>query len=88
MKERNITLDIMKGIGIILMVIGHSGCPPFLKNFIYTFHMPLFFMISGYLITENRPNIIKKNKKSILAISILEFNCISSFLSTVYVRNI
>ena len=62
MKERNITLDIMKGIGIILMVIGHSGCPPFLKNFIYTFHMPLFFMISGYLITENRPNIIKKIK--------------------------
>lgn len=34
MKERNITLDIMKGIGIILMVIGHSGCPPFLKNYL------------------------------------------------------
>ena len=62
MKERNITLDIMKGIGIILMVIGHSGCPPFLKNFIYTFHMPLFFMISGYLITEGKPNVIKKIK--------------------------
>lgn len=62
MKERNITLDIMKGIGIILMVIGHSGCPLFLKNFIYTFHMPLFFMISGYLITEGKPNIIKKIK--------------------------
>ena len=25
MKERNVTIDIMKGIGIILMVVGHSG---------------------------------------------------------------
>lgn len=62
MKERNITLDIMKGIGIILMVIGHAGCPSFLRNFIYTFHMPLFFMISGYLVNGNKPQIIKRIK--------------------------
>lgn len=60
MKERNVTIDIMKGIGIILMVVGHSGYPSFLRNFIYTFHMPLFFMISGYLITESKLNVIKK----------------------------
>lgn len=41
-------ISIAKGIGIILMVVGHSGCPPFLRDYIYMFHMPLFFIISGY----------------------------------------
>lgn len=41
-------ISIAKGIGIILMVIGHSGCPSYMRNFIYMFHMPLFFIISGY----------------------------------------
>lgn len=38
----------MKGIAIILMVIGHAEAPELLTNFIYTFHMPLFFMAAGY----------------------------------------
>ena len=29
------------------MVIGHSGCPLWLDNLIYLFHMPLFFFCSG-----------------------------------------
>lgn len=45
-------VSIAKGIGIILMVIGHSGCPPYLHDFIYVFHMPLFFFISGYCFKE------------------------------------
>lgn len=48
MKHRDQTIDIAKGIGIILMVIGHSGCPKFLHDLIYMFHMPLFFICSGY----------------------------------------
>lgn len=34
------------------MVAGHSGCPSLLNNFIYTFHMPLFFVCSGYFFKE------------------------------------
>ena len=30
------------------MVIGHAGCPGHLHNFIYQFHMPLFFFFSGF----------------------------------------
>lgn len=30
------------------MVVGHSGCPKWLHDFIYAFHMPLFFICSGY----------------------------------------
>ncbi|MEG1581152.1 MAG: acyltransferase family protein [Bacteroidaceae bacterium] len=45
---RNEQLSIFKAIGIIFMVVGHSGCPELLYNFIYLFHMPLFYFGSGY----------------------------------------
>ena len=41
------SISIAKAIGIILMVIGHSGCPEYIHDFIYMFHMPLFFFLSG-----------------------------------------
>ncbi len=46
--NRNYTISIMKGIAIILMVAGHAEGPELMTNFIYTFHMPLFFMAAGY----------------------------------------
>lgn len=49
-RERERWADILKGIGAILVVIGHlvlyEGNA---KIYIYSFHMPLFFFISGYL---------------------------------------
>lgn len=41
-------ISIIKGVAIILMVMAHAGCPDVLRKFIYLFHMPLFFMMSGY----------------------------------------
>lgn len=49
---RNNYISIAKAIGIILMVIGHSGCPSIINRFIYMFHMPLFFVCSGYFFKE------------------------------------
>lgn len=57
MIERNKSLDIAKAIGIILVVIGHSSSP--IGNFIYLFHMPLFFFISGYFYKEEYSNNIR-----------------------------
>ena len=34
------------------MVIGHSGCPNVIGKFLYLFHMPLFFVCSGYFFRE------------------------------------
>lgn len=48
MKQRLKWLDIAKGIGILLMVIGHTSIPTALSNFIWAFHMPLFFISSGW----------------------------------------
>ena len=47
MSQRNQWLDIAKGIAILLMVIGHSTIPQSVSNFIFAFHMPLFFISSG-----------------------------------------
>lgn len=45
-------IAIAKAIGIILMVIGHAGCPNYVEHFIYMFHMPLFFFLAGYCFKE------------------------------------
>ena len=52
-KEKKNHITIAKAIGIILMVIGHSGTPfSQIDDFIYLFHMPLFFFCSGYFFKE------------------------------------
>lgn len=41
-------VDIAKGIAIILMVIGHEVNNLNIHTLIFSFHMPLFFILSGY----------------------------------------
>ena len=50
--ERKNDLDFAKGIGIILMVLGHcfsDGNGQEVRTWFYSFHMPLFFVIPGLL---------------------------------------
>ena len=49
-------LDMAKGIAIILMVLGHSSIPDRLSNFIFAFHMPLFFIASGWCTNWTKDN--------------------------------
>ena len=44
--ERNKALDICKGLGILLVIVGHMQTP--FGRTIYGFHMGLFFFLSGY----------------------------------------
>ncbi len=46
--NRDLTWDAIKGVAILLMVIGHSGCPNYLGTFIFLFHMGLFYYASGH----------------------------------------
>lgn len=50
MKQRLDYIDRTRGILIILVVIGHIWQDGYLHNFIYNFHMPAFFAISGMLL--------------------------------------
>jgi polysaccharide biosynthesis protein PslL len=47
-------IDICKGMGILLVVLGHLQNGTLLEKFIYLFHMPLFFFISGYIHTVQK----------------------------------
>lgn len=51
MTERNQTIDIAKGAGILLVVLGHNPLvwqeKGELYRVIFSFHMPLFFFLSG-----------------------------------------
>ena len=46
-KERDTTIDIAKGLGIILVVACHANFAPVSPG--RFFHMPLFFFLTGYL---------------------------------------
>ena len=64
--KRNDFIDFIKGVAILLVLVGHAiqycyGAEYFLQGayfsnpifkFIYTFHMPLFMVISGYLLQQ------------------------------------
>ncbi len=44
-EKRNNYWDIVKGLGIILVVLGHSGCPnKFAIITLNYYHMALFFL--------------------------------------------
>lgn len=42
-------LDNAKAIGVFLVIFGHMIPDSYVKQYIYSFHVPLFFFISGYL---------------------------------------
>lgn len=48
-KNRVVWIDWFKAILIILVVMGHTKLNGYERTWIYGFHMPAFFVISGYL---------------------------------------
>lgn len=51
-KSRIDELDILKGIAILLMILDHCcgwGQEIYIHKVIQSFHMPLFFIVGGYL---------------------------------------
>ncbi len=65
LEKRDQTLDILKGLGIILVVLGHSGAA--IKSYLYLFHMALFFMASGYVWNDRKVDSLRTLGKSLLS---------------------
>ncbi len=48
-KKRVDWIDIAKGLGILLMIVGHTFLnESFVRKLVFSFHMPLFFILAGY----------------------------------------
>ena len=72
-------IDIARGFAILFVIIGHSlgnYFSSYFANLIYVFHMPIFFVLSGYLYK-------RKNKKDFLNSSF--FNLIMPYVGTVII---
>lgn len=87
--NRNEELDIIKALGIVFMVAGHSGFP--LKNWVYLFHMAIFFMTSGYCLKEsysdNGHQLVTFFKKKVLSLYLpfVTFNSILVLLNNLLI---
>lgn len=86
MNKRIDTIDILKGITIILVVFGHAvqgivdsnnlslntdfSSIYITKQVIYGFHMPVFFIVSGFFLTKwlkkDKPTALKKKTKRLV----------------------
>ncbi len=47
-------LDVAKGIAMICIVLGHMGSA-FIERVVFPFHVPIFYLITGYFISTKRP---------------------------------
>lgn len=80
-------IDIAKGIAIILVIIGHTvKFGSLTRNIIFSFHMPLFFMLSGY---TYRPAtevymIVKHIKKNVIHL-LVPCLIVSSFIACYWI---
>ncbi|MDB4835410.1 acyltransferase family protein [Cyclobacteriaceae bacterium] len=72
MGSRESWVDYAKSIGIMLIVFGHLPNTTTVVKFLWTFHVPLFFFISGYLFSEGR-NTSDVLKKTVLRLIIPYF---------------
>lgn len=88
MPKRSDELDIAKALGIIAVVYGHASGP--FANFVYLYHMALFFFVSGFFYKDSyTPDPIALVKKRIQSLYVpfitygLFFGLLHNFLFTI-----
>ncbi|MRX11107.1 acyltransferase family protein [Pseudoduganella sp. FT25W] len=83
--QRNNTIDIAKGIGILLVALGHnwviSRANGLAYRMIYSFHMPLFFLLAGVFLNpaQRLPGFISSKADALLkpyALVLITLGCL------------
>ena len=58
LQKRYHYIDVAKLMGLYLMILCHQTLVSSnISSFVYSFHMPLFFIISGMLMSYNKPQV-------------------------------
>ncbi len=76
-KERIKWVDCLRGWAIILVVIGHFPIDETLKLYIYSFHIPLFFILSGLTFNALKYSGIKEFIKHKAKMILLPYLCLN-----------
>lgn len=63
--NRIVSFDILKGGGILLVILGHIQIPYMLKTVIYSFHMPPFFCVRLFLSSNQFERVFCKKDQTI-----------------------
>ena len=74
MAKRLGSFDVAKAIAIIAVIVGHtslryasfSSSASFAIAVTFTFHLPVFFFISGYFLHTDRPFSVSKEARSLI----------------------
>lgn len=74
-KKRIDYIDIMKGIGILSVIAGHFG-DDLIERVVFTYHLPLFFLISGYFMSVKKEFSLYRREKAKQLIPPYIFTCI------------
>ncbi|TAK33706.1 MAG: hypothetical protein EPO21_12150 [Chloroflexota bacterium] len=87
--KRLFNIDALKGFAILLVVLGHAIQPndpshdsTIAFRVIYSFHMPLFMFLSGYLAWDRRLSLVKK--AITLLVPFVSWYCISYLVTGTY----
>ena len=85
-QQRLTYMDIAKGIGIVCVIIGHMGNAG-VNRIVFSFHMPLFFLIAGYFMPSkiSPKEILHKRLKRLIGPYI--YTCIA-LVSIISLKNI
>lgn len=93
-RRRILWLDQLKAVGFFFVILGHMDLPAGAIGWIYSFHMPLFFLVSGFTLnmgktadTPFRSQVPKLLKRMVLPYVWIELICLCfSFLNTVLLQ--
>lgn len=61
-------IDALRGFGIFCITLGHANPLMSFKKYLYSFHVPLFFFISGYLYNNKKQSLASYIKKKTMAL--------------------
>ena len=60
-------IDIARGIGMLAIIVGHFGVPAIVRV-VFTFHIPVFYLITGYFMEKEPVSLFLRKKVKTLLI--------------------
>ncbi len=83
-------IDNAKAIGIFLVVLGHLPVPEYLATYIYSFHMPLFFFLSGLVFKGRESTVLAfaRTRSRTLLIPYVVFGVLTYLFWVLIARNV